>query len=234
MKIQLTLLATLLVTQVITAQGVVASGGIVSVVNPGRKPMYLREVFSQPFQSQKHAGINGSPFIYDKWLLASVQMIDDRVADSMYIRLNAYENKLHFIDENGEEMQATIAIKEIRITDNNPAWQGVVFRTGYKGGGNAFFRVLEDGKKMQLLKKYTVNKWETKALGEEDKKSFQLDEELFFGGYGNVYKQNKKCNSLSEAFEKKQDEILRYVSANDIKCNNEADMRKLVIYFNSL
>ncbi|MEP6700384.1 MAG: hypothetical protein ABJA85_03685, partial [Bacteroidota bacterium] len=194
--------------QAISAQGVVMQGGSGVMSNPGRPVIYLRELFSQPFQSQKHAGINGSPFIYDNWLLASLKMMDDRVADSIYIRLNAYENKVHFKDENGEEMQAVSAIKEITITDNNPTWHGVIFRTGYKGGGNAFFQVLEDGKKMQLLKKIIVTKWETKALGEEDKKSFQLDEEIFFAGYDNLYKQNKKCTSLAEAFEKKQEDIL--------------------------
>ncbi|MEO6610777.1 MAG: hypothetical protein ABIT05_01555 [Chitinophagaceae bacterium] len=197
-------------------------------------PIYLRDVFRQPFQTQKHAGITGSPFIFDNWMLASIMMADDRVADSVYIRLNAYENKVHFKDENGEEMQAIIAIKQITITDNNPTWHGVVFRSGYKGGGNAFFQVLQDGKNMQLVKKWMVNKWETKALGEEEKRSFQLEDEIYFAGYGNVYRQNKKCSMLSEAFEKKQEEILRFAATNDIKCNKEEDMRKLVRYFNSL
>lgn len=234
MRSMLSFLITILFSYTAIAQGAVVSGGGVMVSNSSRPPIYLRELFSQPFQSQKHAGINGSPFIYDNWLLASLKMTDDRVADSIYIRLNAFENKVHFKDENGEEMQAVSAIKEITITDNNLTWHGVIFRTGYKGGGNAFFQVLEDGKKMQLLKKIIVTKWETKALGEEDKKSFQLDEEIFFAGYDNLYKQNKKCTSLAEAFEKKQEEILHYVSANDIKCNKEEDMRKLVRFFNSL
>ena len=215
------------------AQGTLINGNVV-VQNASRPMMYLREAFSQPFQPQKHAGITGSPFIFDQWLLASVKMGDDRVDDSIYIRLNAYENKLHFQDEKGEEMQSSVAIKQVTITDNNPSWHGVVFRSGFKGGGNAFFQVLEDGKNMQLLKKWMVNKWETKALGEEDKRSFQLEDEIYFGGYGNVYKQSKKCSSLAEAFEKKQEEIVRFVTTNDIKCNKEEDMRKLVRYFNSL
>jgi len=234
MRLLLLSFVTLFFSQIMTAQGVVVPGGGVMVANSSRPAIYLRDVFSQPFQSQKHAGITGSPFIFDTWLLASVKMGDDRVDDSVYIRINAYENKLHFKDENGEEMQSSVAIKEITITDKNPTWHGAVFRSGYKGGGNAFFQVLEDGKNMQLLKKWMVNKWETKALGEEDKKSFQLEDEIYFGGYGNVYKQNKKCSMLAEAFEKKQEEILRYAATNDIRCNKEEDMRKLVRYFNSL
>jgi hypothetical protein len=233
MKWLLAFLTGLFFSQAAAGQGALINGNVV-VSNPTRPPMYLRELFSQPFQSQKHAGISGSLFIFDKWLLASVKMEDDRVDDSVYIRINAYENKLHFKDENGEEMQSAVAIKQITITDNNPAWHGAIFRSGYKGGGNAFFQVLEDGKNMQLLKKWTVNKWETKVMGEEDKRSFELESEVFFGGYGNVYKQNKKCNMLSEAFEKKQEEILRFAATNDIKCNKEEDMRKLVRYFNSL
>ncbi len=221
MKPTLTFLAILFFFQLANAQ-------------PGRTPIYLRDMFRQPFKPQKESGISGSPFIFDEWLLASLTLMDNRVADSVYVRLNAFENKIHFKDENGEEMQVTIAIKEIVITDNNPAWHAKVFRSGFKGGGGSFFQVLEDGEKMQLVKKISVNKWETKVLGEEDKKSFQLEEEIFFAGYGSVYKQNKKCSMLSEAFEKKQEDILRFAATNDIKCNKEEDMRKLVRYFNSL
>ncbi|MEO7922377.1 MAG: hypothetical protein ABIR30_01770 [Chitinophagaceae bacterium] len=212
----------------------VTGGGGTPVSNSSGPPIYLQELFRQPLQSQKHAGINGSPFVYDKWLLASLKLYDDRIADSVYIRINGYENKVHFKDENGEEMQVAVTIKEIIITDENPSWHGVVFRSGYNGGGNAFFQVLEDGKKMQLVKKLWVTKWETKALGEENKKSFQLEQEVYFAGNGELVKQNKKCSTLSEAFEKKQQEILNFAATNNIRCNKEEDMRKMVVYFNSL
>lgn len=221
--------ATLFIWQTIVAQ----SAGV-SVSAPTNRPIYLREIFSSPFEPKQRAGIDGSPFLFDQWLLARIQLPDDRIADSIFIRLNAYSNKVHFKNENGEEMQASIPIKEITIIDNNPLWHNTVFRTGYTGDFKAFFQVLADGKKMQLLKKMVIIMWETKVLGGEDKKTFQPDQELFFSANGSLYKQNKKCSALTEIFGTNTEEILRFINTNDIKCNREDDMRKLVDYFNSL
>lgn len=221
--------ATLFIWQTMFAQGVG-----VSVSAPGNRPIYLREIFSSPFEPKYSAGIDGSPFLFDQWLLARVQLTDDRIADSIFIKLNAYSSKVHFKNEDGEEMQASVPIKEITIIDNNPLWHNTIFRTGYTGFFKEFFQVLADGKKMQLLKKMVIIKWETKVLGGEDKKTFQLDRELFFSANGSLFKQNKKCASLSEIFGTNTEEVLRFINTNDIKCNREDDMRKLVDYFNSL
>ena len=211
----------------------VVQGGIL-VSNPGNKPVYLRDVFSTPLQPKSYPGFDGSPFLYDNWLLAKLKFADDRVVDSIYIKLNAYENKVHFKDENGEEMQVSVKINEITITDNNPKWHNLVFRSGYEGDINAFFQVLTDGRKLQLLKKIMVIKWESTAIGEEGKKTFQLDQELFFSANEILFRQNKKCSSLTDVFKANKEDILRFVSANNIRCDKEDDMKKLADYFNSL
>ena len=215
-------------------QGISAQGGGVLVSAPNNRPVYMKEIFGMHIERTQLAGIDGTPFLFDQWLLARVQLPDDRIADSIYIRLNAFTNKVHFKNEEGEEMQASIPIKEITIIDNNPLWHNAIFRTGYTDDFKTFFLVLADGKKMQLVKKMMIIKWETKVLGGEDKRTFQPDQELFFSANGSLFKQNKKCSALTEIFGTNTEEVLRFINTNDIKCNREADMRKLVDYFNSL
>lgn len=221
-------------TAVAQAGGTVVAGGGVVAPKIGYRPVYLKDIFPDAMQPKTHLGLNGSPFIFDNWLLARLVLPDDRIADSVYVKLNAYEKTLHFKDDHGEEMQSRVRIKQITIIDNDPQWHNTVFRTGYTTDPNAFFMVIEDGKNLQLLEKIMIIKWETKVLGEEDKVTLQLDQELFFSANKLLYKSNKKCSQLAEVFETKQQAILQYISANAISCNKEADMKKLVTFVNSL
>lgn len=228
MKLPITLIAALCFMQIAMAQ----TGSTVS--NSLRPPMYLHEVFRNPVKPRFHADIMGSPFLHDDWMMATIQLTDDRVFDSIYVKLNAYDNKVHFMDDDGEEMQTSVRVKQITITDINNSWQGAIFRTGYPGNENQFYQVLQDGKTMQLLKKIFVNVWSTRAVGEEEKKTFQLEQELVFAINKELFKQSKSCNILAEVIEKNEEKVRQFVTDNAIKCNKEEDMKKLVVFYNTL
>src|SRR5689334_22495902 len=149
--------------------GTVMPGGGVMVTNASRPPVYLSEVFSARIEPKYMAGMDGSPYVFDEFLLARVVLDDGRFADSAYVRINAYRDKLHFKDERGEEMQSTALIREVTILDSSSSWYNVVFRSSFDGNLGAFYQVVEDGDKIQLMKKLKVILWETKALGSEDK-----------------------------------------------------------------
>src|SRR5688572_4236028 len=69
-------------------------------------PTYLRDVFSTHIDSKPYAGIEGTPFVSDKWLLASIKTVGRKeLIDSIPIKINVHSNAVHFINENGEEVQ---------------------------------------------------------------------------------------------------------------------------------
>lgn len=208
-----------------------AQGGVAGPLN-GRL-VYLKDIFPTAVQPKSRAGFQGSPFVTDQWLLARLIMPDSIIADSVYIKLNALDKKLHFKDEKGEEMQATIRVNRITIIDENPAWHNTEFRTGLDKDPNAFFQILADGK-VQLLKKMSVVMWETKVLGEEDKRSLQLETELYFASGNTLYKPNKKCAALTELFADKKEALMQFISAGELSCNKEGDMRKIVERYNAV
>ena len=228
MKRLVVILTLLCISELIMAQpGPVASNSL-------RPPTYVQELFRNPVKPRYHADIMGSPFLHDNWLMSTIQLTDDRVFDSIYVKLNAYDNMVHFMDANGDEMQTSIRVKQITITDAASSWQGTVFRTGYGANQRQFYQVVQDGKTMQLLKKIYVTVWSTKALGEEEKKTFQLEQEMVFSINNEIFKQNKSCNIIAEVIEKNEDKVREFVSSNSIKCNKEEDMKKLVVFYNTL
>jgi hypothetical protein len=196
-------------------------------------PTFLREVFTTPVEPKKYAGIDGSPFLDDNWMLARLKVSRFKVIDSMSVKLNLYERRLHFMNEKGEELQAAINFEEIDIIDKNSKWQNSVFLPGIGNDKEAFFQVITDGSKMKLVKKLIMNKWEIKPLNSEPQRKFELDEQLYLFANGILYRSSKNCSSLMDAFNNNQ-EVIKFISTNKIKCNKEDDLKKLVDYFNSI
>jgi len=76
-------------------------------IKPG-PPIFLREVFSTHIDPKPWAGIEGSPFVTDRWLLARIKTEGRaELIDSLPIKINVFSNGVHFINET-----------EVKLTDN--------------------------------------------------------------------------------------------------------------------
>src|SRR5689334_5871169 len=99
----------------------------------------VQSFFRDAITPKIHPDVNGSPFLFENFLLATVRLADDSVFDSIYVKLNACDNKVHFLNENREELQIGTAVDEVIITDkSNPSWDSAIFRSGFSGGGSFF------------------------------------------------------------------------------------------------
>ena len=212
----------------------VAGGTVVNDYN--KPPMFLKDLFRDGQAPKLYSDINGSPFLFDNFLLARIRFFDDRYADSVLVKLNIYDNKVIFVSENMEEMQVSIPVKQIEIIDSrNPSWFGNIYRSNLMMGGSSFFQVIADGPKAQLLKKVMVKVWETRSLGDQQKKNFQYEDELYIATDNTVFEAGKKCGAFINAMaEKFHEPVQQFVTTNNIRCNKDDEMKKLVDYCNSL
>lgn len=195
-------------------------------------PTYLRDVFSTPLQSKPHAGIQGSCFLEDKWTLARLKAVGrNEMIDSFHMKLNVYDNKIHFM-EKGVEMETTLRVEEIKIIDTGSKYFDKVFLSSFDEE-KGFFEVAAEAGKLKMLKRHRVYLWETRPLGMEPQKRFEPGEELYFSSGHILYKANKSCLVLKDAFGGRK-EVFDYISANKIRCNKEEDMSKLIAFIASL
>jgi hypothetical protein len=231
MRVGISLLFTLYVYTVFAQTP--SNNNVVRVQAQAPPPIFLRDVFSTPFEPKPYAGIQGSPYIGDGWMLAQIKLQDSRrIIDSLPIKINVYQNKIHFRNENGEEMQMSLRAEEIKIIDSSSTMMNTVFLSGFDQE-TGFFEVLTDGGKLKLLKKYTAFIWETKPLGSEVLRNFEMQGDLFLSRDKILYKASKSCSSIRDAFGN-DERVSSYISANNIRCNKEEDMMKLVVFFASL
>jgi hypothetical protein len=227
--------AVLFFGQNVFAQNIMVNDGPVTIESPSFFLDYLKnEKSADLFRPDIYAGVEGTPYLSENWSYAKIMLADGRKFDSVLLKLNLYENKIHFKDQNGGERMVATQVREIEIRDASSKWNNAVFVSGYGEDKNMFFQVLTDGNKAELLKKMNVIIRELKVFNAPNQKSFELQERLFIYSSvtGTLYQENKNCSSLMNAF-KNDSKITGFISSNDIKCNKEKDMTKLVAYYNS-
>ncbi len=197
-------------------------------------PTHLRDVFSTPIDPKPFKGIDGSPFLDDKWLLARIKVVGSaQTYDSISIRLNIYTNAIHFVNADGEEMQMAMNVEAVKIIDSGSAWNNTVFLCNLDQGGAGFYQVLEDGGKLKLLKKLWVFIWEVQPLNSEKQRKFEIQGDLYLLSGAILYKSSKACSAIRDAFGQ-NDKLLDYISQNNLRCNKEEDMRQIVKFYASL
>lgn len=195
--------------------------------------LFLRDYFTTPFQGKnKYGDIDGSPFVDDNWMLARLYIDSIQFFDSVKIRINLFENRIHYLNDDNEEFQAYNRFREIQVIDRSSKLFGAVFRSDFYEEPNIYFQVITDGPKVQLLQKTKVERWVTKAAFEESKTVFQQSKELFFAMHNNLFNQNKDCKALDELIMNNKD-LLQFIKDNELKCNKEADMKRIVNFINS-
>ena len=176
--------------------------------------------------------VEGSPFLSNDWSYASIKLADNRTFDSVLIKLNLFDNKVHFKDEQGRERMIGADVKQIEIKDASSKWNNTLFVSGYGENRQEYYQVLTDGKKAGLLKKANVVIKDTKNIYGIVTKSFELQNRFYIYSSGKLYKDGKDCSSLMAAFGN-DDKIKTYISTHALKCNRENDLLKLVELYNS-
>ena len=201
-------------------------------IRPG-PPTYLRDVFRTRIDPKPYAQIKGSPFVDDNWLLARIKAEGrNELIDSLPIKINVYTNGVHFIDENGEEMQIGLRIEEITIIDSSSPLNKTVFLSNFEQE-KGFFKVIADGGPPKLLKKLRIFIWEVQPLGLEVQRTFEVQDDLYLSFGSQLFKPTKSCIAIRNAFGNNE-KVFDFISANKLYCNKEEDIRKILNYYSTL
>src|SRR6478735_2413928 len=105
------------------------------------------------FVPETYAKIEGSPYLSNEWAYARIKLADSRKFDSVMVKLDLYENKVHFKDEQGRERMIAIDVTEIEIKDLTSKWNNARFVSGYGENKRELYQAIADGAQAPLLKK---------------------------------------------------------------------------------
>lgn len=186
------------------------------------------------FVPDEYKNIDGSPFITDEWIQAKLKLDNNKVYENVSVRVNVYDNKIHFKDAEGKERMLLSKVKEIQVTDNASPFNNAIFISGFTPNKDVFFKVLVDGPKVRLLEKFSARKTDIKVFNGEPKLQFDVDKEVYFYSVSvkNMYKGTKKCAEILDVFGNDK-KVTDFALKNGLRCSKREEAIKLVEYYNS-
>lgn len=152
-------------------------------------------------------------------------------------KLNLQQNRLFFMDANGEEMEVTSPVKSIEFIGDPGKNNNTVFEKGFppidKLTADNYYQVLVTGKAGLLM--------DTKFAEVEYKEynsattSIRIDRLVSFYGVASGKMQRlSKAEDLLLLLGDKTREVSEYIKKENLKIKKQADLEKLFRYYNGL
>lgn len=201
---------------------------------------FISDFKGYPILTIKYTDVEGSPFLFEDWTKGVVKLANgktysdvllkyDLVADQLLFKDLKSDQALEFIDPLVEfKLQATLA-------GNNDL---LLFRNGYMAANGqsttSFYKVLFDGG-TQLLKRNEKRITETKEYSSASiVKKFDESETYYLSRNKEVIKIKKDKAQVLSALVNHTDKLEQHIKAQKLNLKNEADLVKLIAYFNTL
>ncbi len=162
---------------------------------------------------------------------------DQLIKDDVPMRYNAFADEIE-IKKNTSDMSYSALVKDpsIFVKIFKDIYVFVPFEGSNEKGG--YFNVLSDGKTYDLYKKTTAIYREPKkaktSYERDSPPSFTKTTTYYLVQNGTFMEMPSSKSKVLKVMSKKKDEIKNFIKENNIDTDKEADMIKLVSYFDSL
>jgi len=202
------------------------------------KAQFVQDINGHPMQTKSYEGVQGSPYLSDQWAMGVVKMTDGRTYKDVPLKYDEVQDELYFQDKKAQTLAFVDHVNEFKINyvANNKPYEKV-FRNGFKnipGSSEAsFFEVLSDGT-AQLLKKTTKVQAETREYNAPVVKNFEENAKYYLIVSGKVIPFKKDKKFILENLPNKRTELEAYIKTNNINLKDDADLAKLISYYNSM
>lgn len=216
------------------AQGVISTaltnnGNLVSLVDVDGKPFKLLDT-----------EIQGHVFLTDNWQTGNIQLNNGTIAKHVRIKLNLYNNYLHFLNDKEIEMyKEANEIKMIEIVDGYKKDSVLqVFKT-YEAEKNekkttCFYEQLANGNISFLKlvgKKIVTSKNE---FNKEITKEFVQYEDYFIYKNNDIKELKRKQSFFEEIMNDKWKAVEKFTDKNNFGFKIIADIRSIINFYNSI
>jgi len=200
-------------------------------------PAFFNVVGGQPFVFAKFTRlVDGSPYFNDNWMKGSVVVNGGTQYSGIYLKLDLYDNEIHFQDQKGNEMIATIAVQKVLLVDT-AAQRVYNFINGEFIQSNSrlkgWYQLLSEGKAI-LLKKFNKQMQEFRPFGSATVEQSIITSSRYYILYDGNSTEIKKIKEMAGILIDKKDEITQYIKSNNLSGKTDADFIGLINYYNQL
>ncbi|HZY77870.1 MAG TPA: hypothetical protein VFE50_00010 [Cyclobacteriaceae bacterium] len=187
----------------------------------------FRDVAGTPFFPRQYVDVNGSPYMFEDFISATITLHDGRTIKGVKTNFNLVTEELLYMDEKGATMVASPkAIKRLETDSSEP-------RTFIPTqASNTFCEVISSEGKATLLKHIKKVIMETKPYNSSTiERSFVTDISHLVSVGGSI-SEVKSADDLYESL--KSEQVKEFAKKEKLKKKSEESWVKIVDYFNSI
>jgi hypothetical protein len=195
-----------------------------------------------PFMVESNENVQGSPFLFDNFFDAFVQLRDEKIYSGIKVRFNLATNKIHYLDQNKKELVANDGVIKrlyIKVFDGVDSI-AYTFGCGYpESPGTTVYTYFQEFNYgvASLLRLQTKSIVERKTLATVDPVK-QYDEKDSYYVYNSNYKKlvkwKKGKDFILDFLPDKSVEVNSYINQNKLDCKSSDDVIRLIQYYNTL
>ena len=199
---------------------------------------FMNDAVGRPLYLQTNYTAEGSPYLYENYRPAEITTTNNRVYKDVNVKINLAENIVQFINDRGEELVATIPIKQIRLLGLNSTGglQELVFLSLNKSintPNDSVYQVLDSGR-VSLLAHVRVNYRDEKRYGQAGiTRIFKTSYTYYIWRDGKKERLERNKDAVLQALADKRTEVEAYVRKESLGYRSENDLAKIFRFYNS-
>ena len=196
---------------------------------------FFNVVGGEPFVSVKFTRlVEGTPYFKDEWLKGNIILPGGKEYDGIYLKLDLYDNEVHYRDQKGNEMIATSSIQKIVLFDTVAQEVFSFVNSGFIQADsrlNGWYQSLVGGK-ASLFKQIKKLMSENKPYGSATIEQSIISSPHYFILYNGNFTEIKKIKDIPGILNDKKEEVVQYIKNLSGKSND--NFEKVINYFNTL
>lgn len=200
--------------------------------------MYMQDVNGRPLLTSVYENVTGSPYLHADWLAGTIVLTDAKVYENVSLKYDQINDDVIFKGKDGTAL-AIDHVKEFKLAPYGEVTDSTIFRSGFpavkSNSAKSFYEVMVDGKS-KLLKKTikTINTSREYNSATVDKTVVGTTNYYLVNQSGNIVFISKDKKSVLKELPGKEAELNAFIASNKLNLKNDADLVKLIVYYNSL
>lgn len=211
-----------------------------SIFCSNAKAQFLYDKLGKPAFEIPYTDINGDPYLLNRWGDGMVILPDGKQATAQ-MKFDIYSNRLLFKGKNGEIMEVTDPLKEVRLNSGDKEMSDItplVFINNLpaidKQTTASWYQLIGDGK-VKLLKYYGKKIVESQTVNfDPKKKSFVAFHEYYMLQNNAMMRVGANKKAIEKALNNHVPEIEDWLKTNNINLKSDAELQKFFVWYNSL
>jgi hypothetical protein len=200
-------------------------------------PAFFNVVGGEPIVSARFTKlVSGTPYFANEWMKGNVTTKNGALFSGVHLKLDLYDNEVHYRDPKGDEMIALTPLQKITLFDTSAQLIFKFVNVEYLQTNSrvkGWYQELAEGK-ASAFKQIKKQMNEDKPYGSATIEQTIVTTEHYLILYNGELIEVKKFKDLPEILSDKKEQLTQYIKKNKFSSKGDSEYRSVINYYNEL